>query len=178
MALKYPVRLFSLMLAITSFCVPADKPRESIEIERILEASQGAPPELSADLKLQLVEKSLIRTKEVCASALRDAFDHANLASFKLPLVSTAMGAAAFTDSDAGMVTYASLLHADTLSLQLRTVLQLLHSDPKVALDAFSAIPGPQLPSLSCSNANGLLVGPVLHNSRSALQRCLQLRGP
>ncbi len=155
MARRYSVRVAFLLLSWPLFLSAANSPGESIAVEKILDASQAAPPELAADIKLQLVEKGLIKVKEHRAQALHDAFDLARNATFKLPLVSTGAGASMSTDSDAGMLAYGAGLHVDTLSLQLRAVQELLRLEPKMALRSFESIPGPQIPSLSCSNAMG-----------------------
>lgn len=151
--MRYLVRISFLGFACASFCVPADTPRESVEVERILDLSQAAPPELAADLRLQLAERALLRTKRVQFQAIQDAFDLANSATWKLPLASTNMGAAMSTDSDAGTLNSASALHTDTFSLKLRAVHAFLRSDAKRALDSFGSIPEPQITRLACRNA-------------------------
>jgi hypothetical protein len=144
-----------LLLSLSLFSSATNPPRESIEVENILAASMAAPPELAADIRLQLVEKGLIKAKEHQAQALQEAFDLANNATFKLSLFSTGAGGSRSTDSDAGMLQYASEIRADTLSLKLRAVREFLRLDPKVSLRLFDSIPGPQIPSLSCSDAMG-----------------------
>jgi hypothetical protein len=120
---------------------------EAREVEKILALSTAAPPELAADIRLQLVERR--------AQLLHESFDLAPSATFKLPQISSGAGASQSTDTDAGMLNSAAGLNADTLSLQLRAVEQLLLIHPQTALSLFDSITGPQIPVLSCSNAMG-----------------------
>ncbi len=143
------------VMAMSSFARRSDTPRESLEVEKILDAAQSAPPEITADLKLKLVEKGLIKSKETRIRLLHEAFDLASSATFKLPLTITHAGASSQTDSDSGQLYFAALLQMDALSLQLRAVGELARSDPKAALDVFRSIPNPQIPALSCKDAMG-----------------------
>lgn len=72
------------VMAMSSFARRSDTPRESLEVEKLLEAAQSAPPEITADLKLKLVEKGLIKSKETRIRLLHEAFDLASSATFKL----------------------------------------------------------------------------------------------
>ncbi len=148
-----------LALGLFGICVvllAADRPRD---IVALVDTTSGAPPELSADILLRLVESNLIREDAWRRELIERAFFSAAGARHPMP-VRGAPGITAASSTDVVALRMSLDLGFDTLSLRCRAVSQMIRLDPGAALALFDEIPQPRFPALSCKDAVVYSSGP------------------
>lgn len=118
------------------------------EARSLADRAIALPPELAADILLRLAAApGTLRSQESTQSLIERAFQLASHAQFPFPRVG-----GYWTDSQLGMVSGASPLGLDELSLKMRAVGQMLAVDAARAREMFTATPLPEWTPLSCTD--------------------------
>jgi len=131
--------------------VPASRPKE---LQSLVDRIAVAPPELGADILLRVIESNAINDPAWKIELLDEAFQLATRAKYPLP-ITPAVERASNADSDIGNIWLALDQKLSGLTLQCRSVHAMLATDKKKAVELFLDMPLPQVPGLSCKDANG-----------------------
>src|SRR5581483_6780152 len=130
--------------------------------ENFAEAALGAPPEIAADLLIQLAESSGAAAEVPRAQRvqwLEQAFSLAPQAAFRIPQV-VAGGEADRSDSNSGATDIALRRGLDTLSIQIRVVRCMLSLDIPRAIEMFQSIRDVRISAPQCSDSLVYFPGP------------------
>ena len=120
------------------------------EILNVLSEAKAAPPEFATDVILRLTKSTKVQNLAWKREMLEDAFRLASNSEQKVKRDY----AGSNRDTEEGYLSLALQLKLDVLSLQSRTVIEVLSFDKRRARDMFSEIsPDLKLPTLTCSDA-------------------------
>jgi beta-lactamase regulating signal transducer with metallopeptidase domain len=122
----------------------------SKQVQEIIDAAPGAPPELAADILLTLVERGEVTDAKQKRQLIEEAWDLAPKAKYQFD-IAAAVGMAFATDSDTGSLVSALRPGLSTDGLQARVITQMVTLDPKAARELFLRMTPPQPEFPSCS---------------------------
>jgi len=142
------MRLASLLFIAA--LLPAQNPKLPEPYQSIVELSHGAPPEFAADAILRVVASNKIPARDTRRSLLEQAFRFAAVAKFPVRMHGVK---GTLTDTRSGFLSAAYDLKLDALSLQSRTVRDMLPIDAAKARELFTEITRPTLAPLTCYDA-------------------------
>lgn len=136
--------MFALLLAALLALPP--------EIQSLLDRAALLPPELHADVVLRLLDAGRIPERKQQWDLLEESLRLAQSARLATP-VKHAAGVVGLTDSTTGVLTSASDLRLDRLSLQRRAITKMLSLDAARARDHFLSAALPHPPAPTCEDA-------------------------
>lgn len=122
--------------------------KKNEETESLIERAGYAPPEIAADIILQLIESNTALDANRKRQLLEELFDLSYRVQYKLKLRESID----VSDSRIGNLGYAYSLNLDTLSIQCRTIKLMIPINKGRAVDLFRRIRIPDLDPLSCQD--------------------------
>jgi len=140
--------VFSLMLAFA--LAHGEIAKLPGAYQSLVDLARGAPPELTADALLRIVERSKFLDKDARIELIEDAFRRAPAAKFQVRMDGLP---GTTTDTASGSLSRAYALKLDALSLESRAVRDMLPLDAVKARRMFTEIARPELPALTCDDA-------------------------
>jgi len=145
------VRYVCLLLLLTVAVGAQERPKATPDVQALVDMAPAAPPELAADILLELVERGRITSREQRLEIIEQAFQLAAQAKFPY-LESAAVSRALHTDSGPG-IRYVGLAKGlSTMGLRCRAVRAALRIDKAKALELFRQIAVGPFPPLSCDD--------------------------
>ncbi|MFN0084527.1 MAG: hypothetical protein ACKVX9_03990 [Blastocatellia bacterium] len=125
------------------------KKQKAEDFKLLLINARNAPPEIAADTLIQLLGVGGIGDLAIRREMAKEAFNLAYSTQYRVKMYDVIDDA----DSRNRMLSYGYSLEMDTLSLQCRSVKEMLAIDKQAAREMFEEIVLPELPPLSCEGA-------------------------
>lgn len=125
------------------------KKQKAEDLKLLLINARNAPPEIAADTLIQLLGAGGIGDLAIRRELAKEAFNLAYSTQYRVKMYDAIDDA----DSRNRMLSYGYSLEMDTLSLQCRSVREMLAIDKQAAREMFEQIVMPELPPLSCEGA-------------------------
>jgi hypothetical protein len=143
---RFPSPVASLLvLSAAALAATPERPKLPPDLDRIVQLANATPPEFTADALLRVATQSRV-VKSLRIELIDHAFHAAAGAQFPTPLIADN----AFADTGSAMTASAAKLKLDTLSLQVRAVLDMLQIDRPAARKLFLEINPPTPDPRSC----------------------------
>jgi beta-lactamase regulating signal transducer with metallopeptidase domain len=154
----FRLRFLALALLFTGVVVAAGRAGETVsfrekpqsrnaQIQQIIDDVPSAPPELGADILLELVERGEITAPKLKRQILEDAWDLASKARYATDIASPVT---LMMESDPGSL-WSSLPGRTTAAIQARVISQVAPMDPKASRELFVKMKPPEPESPDCS---------------------------
>lgn len=162
MRVASPVISCIILTSVSQSFVHAAATEDLRKYQDFAAAALGAPPEIAADLLVQLAESPKAASDAPKAQRvqwLEQAFSLAPQAAFSIPR-GVAGGEADRSDSDSGATDFALRRGLDTLSLQVRVARSMLSLDVPRAIEMFQSIHSVSISASNCSDSLVYSPGP------------------
>jgi hypothetical protein len=160
------------LIAALCLAPPVAQPRAEVPepVQSLLDRRASLPPEIAANVTIQLIRSGKIPAKEQRIELLEEAWQQGGRAKWPYPVVPAVT--AYSTDTTLVMRLYASALHLDALWLRSTAVLALAGEDRNRALELFVAMGPPAPPKLTCADPHNFDVT-IYYRTGLALARKL-----